>query len=102
MKVTVLVATFGGTQSITIHDSETAAATALMGFVEFHWAEQFDGEHVEISLPESERVHRFFADGRNSYLIAEADLSQLEAYIDSSLPKPHENQLDPEVRCQRS
>ncbi len=90
MTITVLVATFRGTQSITIHDDEAAAASALMTFVELYWPEQFDGERGETFLSENERLQRFFADGRNSYIIAEADLSPLEAYIDSAAPEPRE------------
>ncbi|ATY34853.1 hypothetical protein [Sphingomonas psychrotolerans] len=90
MTITVLVATFRGTQSITIHDDEAAAASALMSFVELHWPEQFDEEHGETILSENERLQRFFADDRNSYIMAEADLSLLEAFIDSVAPEPRE------------
>lgn len=90
MTVTVLLATFRGTQSITVHDDEAAAVSALSTFVETHWAEQFDGESDETSRSENERLERFFADGRNSYIIAEADLSRLEAYIDRAAPDPLE------------
>jgi hypothetical protein len=82
MQVTVLVVIFRGAHRITIHDGEAAAETALLSFVERHWPEQFDGQHIDISLSENERLQRFFADRCNSYIIAEADLSQLEAYLD--------------------
>jgi hypothetical protein len=84
MTVTVLVAAFRGTRIITIHEGEIAAETALMVFVDRHWVEQFGGDLDEISLSGNERLQRFFADNRNSYIIAEANLSQLEAYIDSA------------------
>ncbi len=83
MTVTVLLATFRGTQSIAFHESQTAAETALMSFVDLHWAAQFEGEHDEVPRSENERLQRFFADDRNSYIIAEADLSQLRARFKS-------------------
>ena len=88
MTVTVLMATFRGTQSITIHENQTEAETALMSFVDLHWAAQFEGESGEVSGSGDERLQRFFADDRNAYVIAEADLSQLEEHIDAARATP--------------
>lgn len=87
---TVLLATFRGTQSITIHESQTEAETALMSFVDLHWAAQFEGESEEFSRSGDERLQRFFAYDRNAYVIAEADLSQLEEHIDAACPTRRE------------
>ncbi|WP_292941047.1 hypothetical protein [Novosphingobium sp. 32-60-15] len=84
MKISILVANFEGARSITLHDTEAAASRALMAFVELHWAIRFDKEFIEMPSCETERLRQFFADDRHSYIIAEADLSQLEEHIDTA------------------
>ncbi|MDT7532965.1 hypothetical protein OVY48_05855 [Sphingobium sp. SA2] len=80
MLVTVLVIVYQGVETITVHDAEPAAWTALMKFVDGGWHQRFRDEPYP--LEEQQRVKMFFADEGDLFILAEADLTELADRID--------------------
>jgi len=84
MLVTVLVIVYQGVETITVHDAQSAAWTALMKFVDGGWRQRFrDGPYP---LEEQERAKMFFADKDDLFILAEADLTELADRIDELNP----------------
>jgi hypothetical protein len=82
MAVSLLVTVFDEVQTISVHDDTAAAWSSLVAFVEMHWYRQM---HTEaIPNREDERVRLFFADPNATYLIAEADIAEVEAVPERS------------------
>lgn len=81
MLVTVLVIVYQGVETITLHDAEPAAWSALMKFVDGKWHPRFDDEPYP--LEEQQRAKMFFADDDDLYILAEADLTELAGRIDA-------------------
>ena len=80
---TVLMIVFQGEETITIHDDENSARATLIRFVDERW--EGACENFPNSLGGADRVRKFFVGEHDSYLIAEADLSDLEGALEQSL-----------------
>lgn len=80
MLVTVLVIVYQGVETITVHDAEPAAWSALMKFVDGRWHQRFDDEPYP--REEQQRAKMFFADEADLFIVAEADLTELADRID--------------------
>ena len=86
MLATVLMIVFQGEETITIHDDESSARAALIRFVDERW--EGACEDFRNSLGGADRVRKFFVGEHDSYLIAEADLSDLEQSLRGHLGRP--------------
>jgi len=75
MKATVLIINYGDHEEITIHENDGVAWTKLILFVNENWS----ASQGVVSPPadEAERARMFFARDRDSYVIAEVDLSDV-------------------------
>lgn len=83
MEATVLVIIHRGAKFITIHENHSAAHAALVEFVVSRWPEQLGERPALIASQEEDHIHRFFAADEDLYIIAETELSDLEAQIES-------------------
>lgn len=81
MQVSVLVILYRGKDCITIHENGDQAWSELVRFVDAFWKdhpEKFDTPRP----PSGElRVELFFAEPDASYILGNADVSQLEARV---------------------
>lgn len=86
MRVSVLVILYHGEDHITIHDDDDGAWTELVEFVGNRW--DFSPERAATSEPVSddERVRIFFASPDASYILGNADVSELEVHVGSLVP----------------
>lgn len=82
--VSVLAILCDGIQTVELHDAETAAWSALIRFVDARWSHRLPG--VTVPCSEAERVERFFADGTSEWLVAEADVSELNDAVNAANP----------------
>lgn len=82
MEAIVLVILHQGVESISIHENHSDAYAALVEFVFSRWLEHF-GENASPTPLEEEHIRRFFAADDDLYIIAETELSDLEAQIES-------------------
>lgn len=73
MLATVLMIAFDGEELIMIQDNDDSARAALIRFVDERWTRSFGD--MPLPLDDDERVRRFFVGENDSYVIAEADLS---------------------------
>ncbi|AOH87242.1 hypothetical protein AWL63_24100 (plasmid) [Sphingomonas panacis] len=85
MLVMVLVIIYRNARFISIHDDESSASAALTEFMEGRWIERFGEDFPGTSLSIEERTRRFFAEEDSTYILGEADLSEVEAHIDAAL-----------------
>jgi len=83
MEATVLVIIHQGAEFITIHDNHSAAHAALVEFVVSRWPQQLGERPALMASQEEDHIHRFFAVADDFYIIAETELSDLEAQIES-------------------
>ena len=83
MEATVLVIIHQGAEFITIHDNDAAAHTALVDFVGSRWPEQLGERPAVMASREDDHIERFFAAEEDFYIIAETELDDLEAQLES-------------------
>jgi hypothetical protein len=79
MQVTVLTIVCGYEHAVSLHAAHKDAWAALLGFVTAQWDRRFPD--VPLPVDEADRVSAFFGED-DFYLIAEADLSAVEQYLD--------------------
>ena len=80
MLVTVLVIIYQGVETITVHDAEPAAWSALMRPADGGWPPRSRDEPYPPE--EQQRAKMFFADEDDLFILAEADLTELADRID--------------------
>jgi hypothetical protein len=78
MQVTVLTIVCGDEHAVSLHAAQKDAWAALLGFVTANWDRRFSD--TPMPVVEAERVSAFFGQD-DFYLIAEADLSAVEQYL---------------------
>ncbi|WP_337847832.1 hypothetical protein [Sphingomonas sp.] len=84
MDATVLLILFENAKSLSVHADHAEAWAALMQFVASHWDERFRG--IDPPQDEEERARILFR-SEEMYVLATADLSELEQEIDSCGPQ---------------
>jgi hypothetical protein len=83
VEATVLVIIHQGAEFSTIHDNHAAAHAALVEFVVSRWPEQLGERPALMASREEDHLHRFFAAEEDFYIIAETELADLEAQLES-------------------
>lgn len=86
MQVIVLVIVDSGTQSIAIHETRESARDALRQFMKGHWQQRFGVAFPDAVLTTEAAARQYFPDGSRTFIIGEANLSEIEAHYDLS---PH-------------
>lgn len=84
MQVAVLVIIYRGKEHITLHESDAAAWSELVRFVDEHWATRSTGAPALRPDSEDDCVRLFFEGSGDSYILGNADLSEVEALVDAS------------------
>lgn len=85
MQVAVLVIIYRGKEHITLHENDAAAWTELLQFVDKRSAASSSAIGSHWLLPDEERLRRFFEAEGDSFILGNADLSEVEAHIDASI-----------------
>lgn len=81
MRCSVLVILYRGEDHITIHDDEERAWAALVEFVGNRWDSSLEPAAASWPASADERVKLFFAVPDASYILGNADVSELEAHV---------------------
>lgn len=82
MIATVLLIVFDGRESITVHEDEAAAWAELMRFVDSRWHERFADRAIAVGDEEVRAKMLFGPDDGDHYILASADLTELERLVD--------------------
>lgn len=85
MQVAVLVIIYRGKEHITLHENDAAAWSELLRFVDERFAARSPHFGSHWLLPDDDRVKLFFQAEGDSFILGNADLSEVEAHIDASI-----------------
>lgn len=86
MRVSVLVILYHGEDHITIHDDDDQAWAKLVEFVGIRWDSSPELATASRPVSDDERVKLFFAAPDASYIVGNADVSELEAHVGALVP----------------
>lgn len=84
MLVAVLLIAYRGADLITVHDNEAAAWSELCQFVDTRWTERFPKSERPKPKSDEARVQQFFENADGSFVLGQADLSEVEAQFDAA------------------
>lgn len=85
MRVSVLVILHRGKDHITIHDDDVRAWSELLQFVDSRWHTDLATADTPRPSSEDDRVKLFFAAPDTSYILGNADVSELEAHVGAAI-----------------
>lgn len=83
MQVSVLVILCCGKEHITLHEDDDRAWSELVTFVDSSWESHRNTAGTSPPASEDERIKRFFAAHTTSYILGSADVSSIEAHVDT-------------------
>jgi len=81
MRVSVLVILYHGEDHITIHDDDDRAWAELVKFVGSRWDPSLEPATATRPVSDDERVKILFAAPDASFILGNADVSELEAHV---------------------
>lgn len=81
MRVSVLVILHRGRDHITIHEDDVRAWSELLQFVDSRWHTDLETAGTPRPNSEDDQVKLFFAAPDASYILGNADVSELEAHV---------------------
>lgn len=85
MRVSVLVILHRGKDHITIHEDDDRAWSEILDFVDSWWSADPATAGTPRPISEDEQVLLFFAGPDASYILANADVSELEAHLGAAI-----------------
>lgn len=85
MRVSVLVILYRGKDQITLHEDDVRAWSELLRFVDSRWSTHFETTGTPRPPSEDDRVKLFFAAPYASYILGNADVSELEVHVGAAL-----------------
>ena len=85
MRVSVLAILHRGKDHITIHEDDAQAWAELVHFVDSWWSANPETADTPRPTSEDDRVRLFFAAPDASYILGNADVSELEAHVGAVL-----------------
>ncbi|OQW70882.1 MAG: hypothetical protein BVN33_16735 [Proteobacteria bacterium ST_bin13] len=85
MHVAVLVVIYCGKEHISLHENDAAGWLEVLRFVNERWTTRFPGAMLHRPESDDELVQLFFGEAGDSFMLGNADLSEVAAYVEAAI-----------------